>query len=172
MTPKNVCFFVVGGGLPVAQKQPSAQKKPLRQQDKMAHNPLDSTSPLVKKGKQREVPKLKKPTALKKASGPSCVYVFVFSGRMLIVFFLSLHLQVILKEREERKQRRLLEERGLLPEQDFQPGTDATEDQQSNVTDATGEKQHLECFHRFRSPQGFAAWTLFHLPLMPQISSR
>lgn len=93
MTPKDVCFFVVGGGLPVAQKQPSAQKKPLRQQDKMAHNPLDSTSPLVKKGKQREVPKLKKPTALKKASGPRCVYVFVclfvFSGRMLIVFSLS-----------------------------------------------------------------------------------
>lgn len=74
---------------------------------------------------------------------------------------------MILKEREERKQRRLLEERGLLPEQDFQPGTGAAEDQQSDVTDATGEKQLLECFHRFRSPQGFAAWTLFHLPLMP-----
>lgn len=68
MTRKNVHFFVVGGGLPVVQKQLSAQKKPLRQQDKIAHNPLDSTSPLVKKGKQREVPKLKKPTALKKVS--------------------------------------------------------------------------------------------------------
>lgn len=95
MTPKNVCFFVVGGGLPVAQKQPSAQKKPLRTQDKMAHNPLDSTSPLVKKGKQREVPKLKKPTALKKASGPSCVYVFVclfvcFFRTHAYCFFLSL----------------------------------------------------------------------------------
>lgn len=88
MTPKDVCFFVVGGGLPVAQKQPSAQKKPLRQQDKMAHNPLDSTSPLVKKGKQREVPKLKKPTALKKVS----VYVFVclFFQDACLLFFLSL----------------------------------------------------------------------------------
>lgn len=61
-------FFVVGGGLPVVHKQPLAQKKPPWQQDKIAHNPLDSTSPLVKKGKQREVPKAKKPTPLKKAS--------------------------------------------------------------------------------------------------------
>uniref|UniRef100_A0A3P8VKX1 SECIS binding protein 2 n=1 Tax=Cynoglossus semilaevis TaxID=244447 RepID=A0A3P8VKX1_CYNSE len=53
--------------------------------EKFAHNPLDSTSPLVKKGKQREVPKPKKPTALKK---------------------------VILKEREKWKQRHLMEERG------------------------------------------------------------
>lgn len=65
---------------------------------------------------------------------------------MLIVFFFSLHLQVILKEREERKQRRLLEERGLLPEQEFQPVTDAAEDEQSNVTDGTGENEHLKCF--------------------------
>ncbi|XP_020782827.2 selenocysteine insertion sequence-binding protein 2 [Boleophthalmus pectinirostris] len=78
----------VGGGLPVVPKQPPVQKKPIIQ-GKIAHNPLDSTSPLVKKGKQREVPKAKKPTALKK---------------------------VILKEREERKQRRLLVERGELPE--------------------------------------------------------
>lgn len=59
-------FFEVGGGLPVVQKQPLVQKKPPWQQDKIAHNPLDSTSPLVKKGKQREVPKAKKPTPLKK----------------------------------------------------------------------------------------------------------
>ncbi|KAF3851372.1 hypothetical protein F7725_013144 [Dissostichus mawsoni] len=84
----------VGGGLPVVQKQPLVQKKPPWQQDKIAHNPLDSTSPLVKKGKQREVPKAKKPTPLKK---------------------------VILKEREERKQKRLLEERGLLPENELKP---------------------------------------------------
>lgn len=62
-------IFVVGGGLPVVPKRPSAQKKPW-QQDKIAHNPLDSTSPLVKKGKQREVPKAKKPTPLKKVSPP------------------------------------------------------------------------------------------------------
>eukprot|EP00064_Thunnus_orientalis_P018226 superscaffoldBa00004124_g18320 len=100
----------VGGGLPVVHMQPSVQKKPPWQQDKIAHNPLDSTSPLVKKGKQREVPKAKKPTPLKK---------------------------VILKEREERKQRRLLEERGLLPEDESKPANDAIEEEQcgANLTD-------------------------------------
>lgn len=61
-------FFAVGGGLPVVQKQLPVQKKLPWQKDKIAHNPLDSTSPLVKKGKQREVPKAKKPTPLKKVS--------------------------------------------------------------------------------------------------------
>lgn len=61
-------FSAVGGGLPVVQKQAPVQKKLPWQQDKIAHNPLDSTSPLVKKGKQREVPKAKKPTPLKKVS--------------------------------------------------------------------------------------------------------
>ncbi|TSM85965.1 Selenocysteine insertion sequence-binding protein 2 [Bagarius yarrelli] len=74
----------VGGSLPLVHKDPPAQKKHSRQQERTAHNPLDSTCPLVKKGKQREVPKAKKPTPLKR---------------------------VILKEREERKQNRLLEER-------------------------------------------------------------
>lgn len=70
----------------------------------------------MKKGKQREVPKAKKPTALKK---------------------------VILKEREERKQRRLLEEMGLVPEQESQPVTDAAEDDlsPSNIADASGENE-------------------------------
>lgn len=30
------------------------------------HNPLDSTAPRVKRGKEREIPKVKRPTALKK----------------------------------------------------------------------------------------------------------
>ncbi|XP_052411539.1 selenocysteine insertion sequence-binding protein 2 isoform X2 [Carassius gibelio] len=73
----------VGGALPVVHKEPTVSKKS-RQQEKTPHNPLDSTCPSVKKGKQREVPKAKKPTPLKR---------------------------VILREREERKQNRLLEER-------------------------------------------------------------
>ncbi|KAG8011867.1 Selenocysteine insertion sequence-binding protein 2 [Nibea albiflora] len=105
----------VGGGLPVVQKQPLVQKKLQWQQTKIAHNPLDSTSPLVKKGKQREVPKAKKPTPLKK---------------------------VILKEREERKQRRLLEERGLLPENECETANDAAEEEEekcdTNATDDAG----------------------------------
>ncbi|XP_069034395.1 selenocysteine insertion sequence-binding protein 2 isoform X1 [Embiotoca jacksoni] len=102
----------VGGGLPVGQKQPALQKKPPWQQDKIAHNPLDSTSPLVKKGKQREVPKAKKPTPLKK---------------------------VILKEREERKQRRLLEERGLLPEDESTLANEATEEEEQGDADADAD---------------------------------
>ncbi|XP_070690338.1 selenocysteine insertion sequence-binding protein 2 [Pempheris klunzingeri] len=102
----------VGGGLPVVQKQTLVPKKLPWQQDKIAHNPLDSTSPLVKKGKQREVPKAKKPTALKK---------------------------VILKEREERKQRRLLEERGLLPENELKPADNVQEEQcDTDATDGVG----------------------------------
>ncbi|XP_028314314.1 selenocysteine insertion sequence-binding protein 2-like isoform X2 [Gouania willdenowi] len=93
----------VGGGLPAVQKQAAGQKKLPWHQDKIAHNPLDSTSPLVKKGKQREVPKAKKPTPLKR---------------------------VILKEREERKQRRLLEERGMLPEEELQLPDEATEEKE------------------------------------------
>lgn len=92
----------VGGGLPVVQKQPLAQKKPPWQQDKIAHNPLDSTSPLVKKGKQREVPKPKKPTPLKR---------------------------IILKEREERKQRRMLEERGERPKNEPNLPNETTEEE-------------------------------------------
>ncbi|KAM3867661.1 selenocysteine insertion sequence-binding protein 2-like [Diretmus argenteus] len=102
--------LTVGGALPVGHKQPPVQKKPPWQQDKIAHNPLDSTSPLVKKGKQREVPKAKKPTPLKR---------------------------VILKEREERKQNRLLEERGLDPGKESNPENDTAAEEQCD-TDATG----------------------------------
>lgn len=85
----------------------------------------------------------------------------------MFIFSLSLHFQVILKEREERKQRRLLEERGLLPEQEVQPVTDAFEDEQSEVAAATGENKHLKCLKRLVSPHGFATWTLFNLHFMP-----
>ncbi|XP_028660688.2 selenocysteine insertion sequence-binding protein 2-like isoform X8 [Erpetoichthys calabaricus] len=77
----------VGGALPVMPKGPSIPKKHPRQVEQLPHNPLDSTSPLVKKGKQREVPKPKKSTPMKR---------------------------IILKEREERKQRRLYEEQGIF----------------------------------------------------------
>lgn len=105
----------VGGALPVVHKEPSVQKKPW-QQEKTPHNPLDSTCPLVKKGKQREVPKAKKPTPLKR---------------------------VILREREERKQNRLLEERDPA-----RVATEAAEKETSNSenpseTSLPDDDQHL-----------------------------
>ncbi|XP_069784780.1 selenocysteine insertion sequence-binding protein 2 isoform X2 [Narcine bancroftii] len=89
-TPKPI-VFAVGGALPLVPKEPTSTSKRLPQssrQEKVPHNPLDSSALLIKRGKQREVPKAKKPTSLKK---------------------------IILKEREERKQQRLLEEKGLIP---------------------------------------------------------
>ncbi|NXK88461.1 SEBP2 protein, partial [Formicarius rufipectus] len=77
--------FSVGGAIPLLSKEPAAATKSHRlNQEKMPHNPLDSSAPLVKKGKQREVPKAKRPTPLKK---------------------------IILKEREQRKQQHLLEQK-------------------------------------------------------------
>ncbi|XP_040210992.1 selenocysteine insertion sequence-binding protein 2 [Rana temporaria] len=68
----------VGGGVPVLSREPNnISKIPQAKQGQAPHNPLDSSAPLVKKGKQREVPKAKKPTSLKK---------------------------IILKEREQKKQ--------------------------------------------------------------------
>ncbi|XP_059403616.1 selenocysteine insertion sequence-binding protein 2-like isoform X3 [Carassius carassius] len=105
----------VGGSLPAVHKEPSVQKKQW-QQEKTPHNPLDSTCPLVKKGKQREVPKAKKPTPLKR---------------------------VILREREERKQNRLLEERDPA-----RVATEAGENETSNSenpseTSLADHDQHL-----------------------------
>ncbi|XP_025747159.1 selenocysteine insertion sequence-binding protein 2 isoform X1 [Callorhinus ursinus] len=71
------------GAVPVLSRDTVSGKKGHHlSQVKTPHNPLDSSAPLMKKGKQREVPKAKKPTSLKK---------------------------IILKERQERKQQRLQE---------------------------------------------------------------
>ncbi|XP_009993995.1 PREDICTED: selenocysteine insertion sequence-binding protein 2 [Chaetura pelagica] len=67
--------FSVGGAIPLLSKEPAAATKSHRlNQGKMPHNPLDSSAPLVKKGKQREVPKAKRPTPLKKLT-PSNYFV-------------------------------------------------------------------------------------------------
>ncbi|KAM9168142.1 selenocysteine insertion sequence-binding protein 2 isoform 2-T2 [Mergus octosetaceus] len=84
--------FSVGGAMPLLSKEPATATKSHRlNQGKMPHNPLDSSAPLVKKGKQREVPKAKRPTPLKK---------------------------IILKEREQRKQQQLLEQMATLKDGD------------------------------------------------------
>ncbi|KAJ3603491.1 hypothetical protein NHX12_028236 [Muraenolepis orangiensis] len=91
----------VGGALPVGLKQPVVQKKGAWQQEKIAHNPLDATSPMVKKGKQREV---------------------------------------ILKEREERKHNRLLQERGIDTRQESKPGEEPSVGEQEDTID-TGHRK-------------------------------
>ncbi|XP_030367491.1 selenocysteine insertion sequence-binding protein 2 isoform X12 [Strigops habroptila] len=84
--------FSVGGAIPLLSKEPTTVTKSHRSnQGKMPHNPLDSSAPLVKKGKQREVPKAKRPTPLKK---------------------------IILKEREQRKQQHLLEQTAVPKAED------------------------------------------------------
>ncbi|NXP51221.1 SEBP2 protein, partial [Heliornis fulica] len=97
--------FSVGGAMPLLSKEPAANTKSHRlNQGKMPHNPLDSSAPLVKKGKQREVPKAKRPTPLKK---------------------------IILKEREQRKQQHLAEQSAVPKDEDnvFQSAENITEDE-------------------------------------------
>ncbi|KAM4878337.1 selenocysteine insertion sequence-binding protein 2 isoform 3-T3 [Sylvia borin] len=90
-SPKPVVFSV-GGAVPLLSKDPATAMRSHRlNQGKMPHNPLDSSAPLVKKGKQREVPKAKRPTPLKK---------------------------IILKEREQRKQQHLLEQKAASKDED------------------------------------------------------
>ena len=61
---------IVVGAVPVLSKDSMSGKKGHSfGQVKTPHNPLDSSAPLMKKGKQREVPKAKKPTSLKKVCG-------------------------------------------------------------------------------------------------------
>lgn len=80
---RPVVFSV--GAVPVLSRDSASGKKGRLSQVRTPHNPLDSSGPLMKKGKQREGPKAKKPTSLKK---------------------------IILKERQERKQQRLQENTG------------------------------------------------------------
>ncbi|NXE90684.1 SEBP2 protein, partial [Menura novaehollandiae] len=100
--PKPVVFSV-GGAVPLLSKEPATATRSHRlNQGKMPHNPLDSSAPLVKKGKQREVPKAKRPTPLKK---------------------------IILKEREQRKQQHLLDQKTAPKDENniCQPAGNVTE---------------------------------------------
>uniref|UniRef100_A0A667H020 SECIS binding protein 2 n=1 Tax=Lynx canadensis TaxID=61383 RepID=A0A667H020_LYNCA len=113
---KPVVFSV--GAVPVLSRDPASGKKGHFSQVKTPHNPLDSSAPLMKKGKQREVPKAKKPTSLKK---------------------------IILKERQERKQQRLQENAGSpAPASDAaldgeSGGDEALEQAEPSVAEGTEE---------------------------------
>lgn len=60
---------VAVGAVPVLSRDTASGKKGRLSQVKTPHNPLDSSGPLMKKGKRREGPKAKKPTSLKKVRG-------------------------------------------------------------------------------------------------------
>ncbi|KAM8960597.1 selenocysteine insertion sequence-binding protein 2 [Pelodytes ibericus] len=102
--------FSVGGGIPVLSREPVPPTKPQQSKSGLApHNPLDSSAPLVKKGKQREVPKAKKPTSLKK---------------------------IILKEREQRKQLRSMTQEAIAPgESDSNGSSEKSSTNQTGSTD-------------------------------------
>lgn len=59
--------FAVGTTTPYHSLSSSCASSMLKgQQNLTPHNPLDSTAPRVRRGKEREIPKVKRPTALKK----------------------------------------------------------------------------------------------------------
>ncbi|XP_072848476.2 selenocysteine insertion sequence-binding protein 2 isoform X1 [Pogona vitticeps] len=104
-SPKPVVLSVGGAVTLPSKESMTMTKSPQLNQGKTPHNPLDSSSPLVKKGKQREVPKVKKPTSLKK---------------------------IILKEREQRKQQHLLEQIAIPKDDDA--GQQSAESAAENLT--------------------------------------
>ncbi|XP_008256314.2 selenocysteine insertion sequence-binding protein 2 isoform X3 [Oryctolagus cuniculus] len=109
---RPVVFSV--GAVPVLSKEATSGERGRRSgQVKTPHNPLDSSAPLMKKGKQREVPKVKKPTSLKK---------------------------IILKERQERKQQRLLENTvsPTVVSEELQDVESSAEEQAPGQVDLTG----------------------------------
>ncbi|KAL6037976.1 hypothetical protein STEG23_018675 [Scotinomys teguina] len=128
---RPVVFSV--GAVPVLSKDASSGERGRRSsQVKTPHNPLDSSAPLTKKGKQREIPKAKKPTSLKK---------------------------IILKERQERLQQRLQENAVSLtvangdtqdvensandqaPKQGHSTGPEKTEESVSSTPEIEGESE-------------------------------
>ncbi|XP_032326680.1 selenocysteine insertion sequence-binding protein 2 isoform X6 [Camelus ferus] len=117
---KPVVFSV--GAVPVLSRESASGKKGQRPgQVKTPHNPLDSSAPLVKKGKQREVPKAKRPTSLKK---------------------------IILKERQERRQQRL-QENAASPApagEDAQGGESGGDEQAPEQPDPSGgSEESVSC---------------------------
>jgi len=61
--------YLVGSAAPFHTKESANRKSLTKGQPSMGClNPLDSTAPKVKRGKEREISKLKRPTALKKVN--------------------------------------------------------------------------------------------------------
>nr|XP_056721828.1 selenocysteine insertion sequence-binding protein 2-like [Euleptes europaea] len=94
--------YTVGSPAPFHAKEPANRKSlPKGQPSVGCLNPLDSTAPKIKRGKERELSKLKRPTALKK---------------------------IILKEREEKKGRLSVDQSLLGADEEQEVPLDLTAD--------------------------------------------
>ncbi|XP_049751517.1 selenocysteine insertion sequence-binding protein 2 isoform X3 [Elephas maximus indicus] len=143
------------GAVPVLSKETtSGMKNHHLNQVQTPHNPLDSSAPLRKKGKQREVPKAKKPTSLKK---------------------------IILKERQERKQQRLQENVSEDAVQDMEssggdqslqqadPSGETEESVSSNLVEESGSEEPLRAEPQSNTE---ACHLSLHSASFPKIHSR
>ncbi|XP_029430806.1 selenocysteine insertion sequence-binding protein 2-like isoform X2 [Rhinatrema bivittatum] len=100
--------YTVGSAVPFHTKESVNRKSLIRGEPSMGPpNPLDSTAPKVKRGKEKEIPKLKRPTALKK---------------------------IILKEREEKKGRLSVDHNLLGSEEQRETPLSFTDDQSEELT--------------------------------------
>ncbi|XP_076143907.1 selenocysteine insertion sequence-binding protein 2-like isoform X1 [Alosa pseudoharengus] len=91
LTNTKPLSFTVGTAAPFHGKEPAGKTAAVKGQPYAApHNMLDSSAPRIKRGKEREIPKVKRPTALKK---------------------------IILKEREVRKGRFSVDQNAAGPEE-------------------------------------------------------
>ncbi|XP_029943874.1 selenocysteine insertion sequence-binding protein 2-like isoform X4 [Salarias fasciatus] len=66
LTNTKPLSFTVGTTTPFHSSGSTSTMKAHQQQYSAPHNTLDSTAPRMKRGKEREIPKVKRPTALKK----------------------------------------------------------------------------------------------------------
>ncbi|KYO21177.1 selenocysteine insertion sequence-binding protein 2-like isoform X1 [Alligator mississippiensis] len=99
--------YTVGSAAPFHTKESANRKSLTKGQPSMGYlNPLDSTAPKVKRGKEREIAKLKRPTALKK---------------------------IILKEREEKKGRSTVDHSLLGSDEQKEVQISLTSDQSQEI---------------------------------------
>ncbi|XP_053129013.1 selenocysteine insertion sequence-binding protein 2-like isoform X2 [Hemicordylus capensis] len=100
--------YTVGSAAPFHTKEPANRKSLTKGQPSVGClNPLDSTAPKVKRGKERELSKLKRPTALKK---------------------------IILKEREEKKGRLSVDHSLLGADEEQEVNLTLTSNQSEELT--------------------------------------
>lgn len=90
--------FATGGGAALQQQPPRLHAG--HEAKQRSGNALDSSAPTVRRGKERETPKKKRPSALRKVSSGIITYSLNFSTLSNIEFLF----QVITKEKTDRKQ--------------------------------------------------------------------